>query len=83
MKVSGKGTVYSFVVVHQATMPGFAQDVPYVAAWIEFPEQSGLKMISNVIDCEPSEVFVGMSVEVTFEDVTEDVTLPKFRPTKG
>ena len=79
-RLSGRGSVYTFVVVHQATLPGFAADAPYVVAWIELIEQAGLKMVSNVVGCGPDEVHVGMPVEVTFDDVDTTYTLPKFRP---
>lgn len=78
--VSGKGVVYSFIVVHQATVPGFEGETPYVVAWIELAEQPGLKMLSNVVGCDPRAVRVGMPVEVTFEEATDQITLPKFRP---
>ncbi len=78
--VSGKGKVFTFVVVYQPVTPGFADDVPYVVAWIELDEQAGLKMVSNIVECDPSDVTIGMPVEVVFEDVTPEVTLPKFRP---
>ena len=52
--------------------------VPYVVALIEL-EGIGVRMISNIIDCQPEEVKIGMKVEVVFDDVTEKVTLPKFR----
>ncbi|MBI3744021.1 MAG: OB-fold domain-containing protein [Chloroflexi bacterium] len=81
-RLSGRGTVYSFIVVYQATMPGFAQDVPYVVAWVELAEQRGLKMVSNIVGCEPEDVRAGMPVEVVFEDVMAELTLPKFRPMK-
>jgi uncharacterized OB-fold protein len=80
--MKGTGTVYSFIVVHQATLPGFGQEVPYVVAWIELSEQEGLKMVSNVIGCKPQEVTVGMPVEVAFDEVTPEITLPKFRPVR-
>lgn len=80
VKLSGNGKVHSFVVVHQATIRGFEEDVPYVVAWIEFPEQQGLKMISNVVDCEVDKVFVGMPVAVVFEDLGAEFVLPKFKP---
>jgi len=78
VKVSGKGSVYSFVVYRQPSEPAFADMVPYVVALIEL-EGIGVRMISNIIDCQPEEVKIGMKVEVVFDDVTEKVTLPKFR----
>ncbi len=79
-KVSGRGTVFSFIIIHQPTIQGFAQDVPYVFAWVELDEQQHLKMPTTIIGCSPREVRIGMRVEVTFEDVTDQITLPKFRP---
>ncbi len=51
---------------------------PYVVALIEMEE--GVKMMSNVVDVDPNEVFIGMDVQVVFNDVTDEVTLPKFKP---
>ncbi|MBI4641644.1 MAG: Zn-ribbon domain-containing OB-fold protein [Candidatus Tectomicrobia bacterium] len=78
VKANGKGEVYTYTVMHQPYHPAFAPDLPYVVAMIELEE--GVKLISNVIGCRPQEVKVGMKVEVVFDDVTDEVTLPKFRP---
>jgi uncharacterized OB-fold protein len=77
-KLSGKGTVYSFIVARRATNPAFAKEVPYVVAIVETNE--GGRLISNVIGCKPEDVKVGMAVEVVFEDVTDEISLPKFKP---
>jgi uncharacterized OB-fold protein len=45
---------------------------------IELPE--GIRMISNVVGCQPEDVKIGMKVEVTYDDVTEEISLPKFKP---
>jgi len=42
-----------------------------------------VRMMSNIIDCDPNTVEIGMPVEVTFEDVTEEITLPQFKPSQG
>jgi uncharacterized OB-fold protein len=78
---TGKGWVYSFTISYQPQHPGFADDVPYVLAIIELDE--GWRMNSNVINIEPKEVKIGMRVEVVFDDVTPDFTLPKFQPLKA
>ena len=49
-----------------------------MVALIEMEE--GVKMMSNVVDVDPNEVFIGMDVQVVFNDVTDEVTLPKFKP---
>jgi uncharacterized protein len=79
--LAGKGRVYSFVVPHHVTVPAFQPDAPYVIAHITIDGTDDcVRITSNVIDCPWEDVKVGMPVEVIFEDVTEDVTLPKFRP---
>lgn len=75
---SGRGWVYSFTVSYQPANPAFADDVPYVLAIIELDE--GWRMNSNVINTPPEDVQIGMRVEVVWDDVTPDFTLPKFQP---
>jgi uncharacterized protein len=77
--VSGKGTVYSYTVTVQPFHPFWADKVPYVVATIELAEQPHLQFVSNIVDCDPSEVAVGMPVEVAFVNVATDLTLPVFR----
>ncbi len=78
VKVSGKGKVYSYTVVHRASSPGFQREAPYVFAIVEL--QEGPRITSNVINCRPSAVRVGMPVQVVFQRATDDITLPKFAP---
>ncbi|MBI2847623.1 MAG: Zn-ribbon domain-containing OB-fold protein [Chloroflexi bacterium] len=77
-KLSGRGKVFSWVVFHRVYAPGFANEVPYNVAVVELDE--GPKVISNIIDCKLEDIKVGMPVEVTFEDVTDEVSLTRFRP---
>jgi uncharacterized protein len=75
---SGKGEVYSFSVNHRAPHPGFADKIPFVLAIVELEE--GPRMMTNIVGCDPESVKIGMPVTVVFEDVTDEVTLPKFKP---
>ena len=77
-EASGRGTVYSFSVNHRAPHPGFADNLPFVLAIVALEE--GPRMMTNIVDCDPESVTIGMDVTVTFDDITEKVTLPKFRP---
>jgi uncharacterized protein len=78
--VSGKAVVHAFTIVHQNRAPGFVDELPYVVAMVELEE--GARMMTNLIDVEPDpeHVKIGMPVEIVYEDITDDVTLPKFRP---
>ena len=77
---SGRGTVYAFSIVHRPPIPSFQERVPYVAALVEL--EGGVRIPSNLVDVEPdpAKIQVGMAVEVVFEDATDTVALPKFRP---
>lgn len=75
---SGKGTLYSFALMHQVYHPGFASEVPYNIVEVDLEE--GLRILSDVVGCANEDLRIGMPIEVTFEDVTEEVTLPRFRP---
>lgn len=76
--VSGRGKVWSFVIMHQAAHPGFAAEIPYAVVLVELEE--GVRMISNLLGVPASEVRIGQPVEVMFDPLNADVTLPRFRP---
>ena len=81
VRASGRGEVFSFAVMHQVYHPGFADEVPYAVVVIELEE--GARLVSNLVDCPVQDIRIGMPVEVVFDDVTPEVTLPKFRPRPG
>jgi uncharacterized OB-fold protein len=74
----GKGKVYTFAVYHVAYDPAFEKDLPYVVADVELEE--GPRLVTNVVGCRPDEVRCEMLVEVTWDDITEQFSLPKFKP---
>jgi uncharacterized OB-fold protein len=75
--VSGRGEVFSFNIMHQLYHPGFAQEVPYAVVMVELEE--GCKFVSNLIGVKPHEIKCGMPVEVVFEKLSDEVSIPKFR----
>jgi len=81
--VSGRGTLYTFTVAMQSFHPYFDEKVPFIIAVVELEEQPGLKLVTNLLECTEDDVTIGMPVEVVFEDVTEDLTFPQFRPAGG
>ena len=74
--VSGNGTVYSFIVVHQVYDPSFKGDVPYNVAVVELKE--GPRLLTNVVGIANDQISIGMPVRVIYEDVTDEFTLAKF-----
>ncbi len=75
--VSGRGRVFSVVVMHQASHPWFAARVPYAVVVVELAE--GTRMTSTVVGVAPGAIEIGMPVTVAFEDVTPEISLPVFR----
>ncbi|GAA3198109.1 OB-fold domain-containing protein [Actinocorallia longicatena] len=73
---SGRGTVYSHVVHHHPPVPG--RTPPYVVALVELEE--GPRIIGNLLDIAPEDVTVGMPVQLTFQQISDDVTLPQWQP---
>lgn len=73
---SGKGTIYSYTVAHQA-FGAFAAEAPFIVAIVELEE--GVRMMTRIIDAQREHVRVGTPVQVTFEPVGEQFTLPYFR----
>jgi uncharacterized OB-fold protein len=78
IEASGKATVYSCSVNYRAGHPGFAEKTPFVLAIVDLAE--GPRMMTNIVKCDPESVRIGMAVEVCFDDVTDEVTLPMFQP---
>jgi uncharacterized protein len=73
---AGRGVVHSYVVHHHPPVPG--TDPPYVVALVELEE--GVRMVGNLLGCPPGEAYVGMPVELEFQRMDEELTLPQWRP---
>jgi len=78
VRLSGRGTIYSFIVIHRPQHPAFQEDAPYNVAIVELEE--GIRLHGNVVECRNEELAVGLPVEVVFDHVKDEVVLPKFRP---
>ncbi len=76
--LSGKGELYSFAVMRENYMKGFA--APYIIAQVELDEQPGLRITANLLDCSPGDARIGMRVVVAFEERAGGVVVPQFRP---
>lgn len=74
---SGRGTVYSYIVTRQAIHPALTGHVPFATVQVELEE--GPILTSNVIDVPPDEIEIGLPVQVVFERINDEVTLPYFK----
>jgi uncharacterized OB-fold protein len=78
---SGRGEVFALTIFDRPYLRSFQAEVPYHVALVQLEE--GPLIYGNVLDVGNDEVRVGMKVEVVFDDVTEKVTLPRFRVEPG
>lgn len=74
---AGRGEIYSYVNFTTDRMAYPAMKVPYSVVLVELEE--GVRLVSNMIDLEPDEVRIGLPVEVAFDDISDDLTLFKFK----
>lgn len=74
----GRATVYAVSVQHRAGNPFMADRVPYAVALVDLDD--GIRMMTNVVDCDPDEVTIGQRVAVCWEPMSDGRNLPQFRP---
>ena len=77
--VPGSGTLFSYTVVHTPFHPSVRDVVPYVIAVIELDGTGGTRFLSNLVDAPLDGLRAGMPVEVVWEDMSEQLTVPRFR----
>jgi uncharacterized OB-fold protein len=79
--VSGKATLHTYSINHQPWMPG--PELPFVVGIVAIPEQAGLRLTTNLVNCPIDEVRIDMALRVTFEhhpDPDGDIYIPVFEP---
>lgn len=76
-QLSGRGTVYTYTIVHRPIAAG--QPLPTIIAVIALEDAGGVRMISNVVGATPEAVTIGAPVEVVWEDMSAEIAIPRFR----
>ena len=74
---AGRGILFTWTVAARPLHPGFSDAAPYAPIVVELDE--GVRLVSEMIDCAPDRLEIGAPLEVAFEAVTPQVTLPKFK----
>jgi hypothetical protein len=82
-RVSGRATLYSWTISTQAFHPFWVARTPFTLATVELVEQPRLMFLSQVVDCAEDQLRAGMPLEVVFERVAPELTLPLFRPARA
>jgi uncharacterized OB-fold protein len=78
---AGRGTLHTFTVIRQNRSEAFAGLLPYAVGIVELEE--GVRMMSNIIDCDVEQLHVDMDLEVVLITAADDVGLPFWRPRSG
>lgn len=81
VEASGCGKVYAYTVVENNAPSAFIEEMPFVIAIVNLEE--GVRMMTNIVGCDPAAIYSEMPVTVTFEKVSDEITLPKFKPLAG
>lgn len=81
IEACGRATLYTHSTVYMNDLPPFGERVPYIAAVVDLEE--GPRMMTEVIDCPPEQLQIGMALEMTFRELTDEVTIAIFRPAAG
>ena len=76
-EVSGRGELYTYTIIHRPVAAN--QELPFVVAVVELEGAQGVRLISNLVDTPHADLEIGMPVEVVWEDMSADLTLPRFR----
>ena len=72
------GKIYSFIVPNRPALDsppakGFEGEYPYATVLVELSEAGGVRIASNMVNCEVKDIKIDMPVEVVFEDITEEI----------
>jgi uncharacterized OB-fold protein len=81
-RVSGKATLYTWTIATQPFHPFWVDRVPYTLATVELVEQPRLMFLTQIVDCPEEELRAGMPLEVAFEALSPELTVPFFRPAR-
>ncbi len=77
--VSGNGVIYSYGIPAHPVHPAVTDRVPYNFVVVELPDAGNVRMVGNLVGEADADIVIGMSVAVTWEDITDDVALPQWQ----
>lgn len=75
---SGRATLYTYSTVFVNDRPPFNDRLPYVVAVVDLEE--GPRVMTNLVGCDPADLRIGQEVVVAYQELTDEITVPLFRP---
>jgi uncharacterized protein len=81
--VSGRGEIYAFTIVRHAVIRAVSEQIPYAVAVVELCDAPGVRLVASLWDVGECKIVIGHQVEVVWDDVSQQITIPRFRPVRG
>jgi len=79
VRMSGDGSLFSFVICHPPVLPAFQAQTPYAVALVELAEDPALRMVGGVLGTPPDRLRIGQKLRVDFEGIGDGIVLPQWR----
>ena len=79
-KLSGRGTLYTYIIVTQPVLPQWREAVPYNVIQVALEEAPEIQIMGNAVGVDDSQLKVGMPLEAVFDDVTPEDTILRWKP---
>ena len=80
VRAADEAELFSFTVVHHPAHDAVVASVPYNVAIVLFPSFDGVRLVSNVVDCPPDALRIGMRLSLAWEAAGNGLLVPRFRP---
>jgi uncharacterized OB-fold protein len=82
-ELCGRGTVFTYTVVHHPVLPALRDHLPYAVAAVRLPDAGGVRLLGNVVGIDSEDLTVGLDVYIDWADIRPGVTVPRFRAQKS
>jgi uncharacterized protein len=76
----GTGSIFTYTVTHQPLLPSLADVVPYITVVVDMDGAAGVRLVSQLVNADPSTLAIGQRVDVVWDDIREGTTVPRFAP---
>ena len=76
----GIGEVYAWTIAHHGVHPAVTEALPYNSTVVRLLDCGGAMLLTNLVGVENEDIEAGMKVRVEWDEITPDITLPRFSP---
>jgi uncharacterized protein len=80
VELSGDAVLYTFTIIRHAPSPELSESVPFTVGVVKLPDADDIKLVTNVVNCRPEDVRIGMELRVVWDDVEPGKSVPRFEP---